>query len=751
MSYQSIFSTGKVKNLPQRDFSQDFNPGEYAKVNADIAKNSRPKTVKALGNTYTLQNNGSYTNQFGEKRSDSQIKRLMDAEKSFRQQDKRIAEQKKNIASPKAIAGDFIQVGKNIGSGLTSSYKRIGEGNAEILNEITGGGARARNQAIQSQKETDKIVDSLKKRLATAKTQSEKDRLKKGILAQLKIAEGQANSNIKTQQQIAERTNPIKAAGSLASIGLDVVTAGEGGTLLRGGNKLLQTGRLAKNAKNAVRGTESGLKIGSDKAIKASDIVTKGTAIGAGYGAAGTAEEKGEKAKPGDYVKNSLTGAAIGTALAGIPAVGVLAKDKVSGVLSRITKKPEKSESIAKQPEQSILEEAFPGKKPDIVKRAIESSKAQSQVASEFSTTNKIPKTEQAVSSKVSSVKKQPISSTDSLKQEATKYDNVDDFIKAKGEPLYHGTNAEFDKFDINKQQNSGWLSKGFYFTKNADEAKGYGKNVKERYLTLEKPLKLEQDKINPDNTVTFAKSTKEQIAEKFPETKDMKWGDVANYLESKGYDGVDNGTNVVAFSPNKIISKDELRNIWEDAHSASSKEAPLQKGDTISGNSLRIQQKAVEKKLTDNFGDLPQYKSINIKEQAQEAVNLVKNDKQKAIDIIEGKANPEGNLRAQSVHQALEDVATREGDAELLRKLANSHINTELSEGAQRLRIAAERDPHSPVELMRQVKDARIKAAKKSSDSISKVKSSIKNSVKSVTPKQTKETWDSFISGLEC
>lgn len=170
------------------------------------------------------------------------------------------------------------------------------------------------------------------------------------------------------------------------------------------------------------------------------------------------------------------------------------------------------------------------------------------------------------------------------------------------------------------------------------------------------------------------------------------------------------------------------------------------------SGNAARIEQVALEKKLTDKMSDLPQYKSINMKEQAKEAADLISTNKQQAIDIIDGKANPPGNLKAQSVHQALEDIAVREGDVELLTKLAKSNVNTELSESAQNLRIAAERDPHSAVEQIRQIRDARAKIAeKRSKTTVSNEAKDIRKKVEAATPKATKQDWNSFVKELTC
>ena len=180
--------------------------------------------------------------------------------------------------------------------------------------------------------------------------------------------------------------------------------------------------------------------------------------------------------------------------------------------------------------------------------------------------------------------------------------------------------------------------------------------------------------------------------------------------------------------------------------------EAPVEEGNKISGNALRIQQKAVEKKLVDKMSDLPTYRSINMKDQAEQAVKLVNEDRQTAIDIIDGKVQPTGTLKAQSVHQALEDTAMREGDGELLNKLAKSHVNTELSESAQKLRIAAERDPQSPVEQIRQLREERLKSAEKRyKTQFGKELNKTKGIIDRATPRATKQTWTQFIQGLEC
>ncbi len=117
---------------------------------------------------------------------------------------------------------------------------------------------------------------------------------------------------------------------------------------------------------------------------------------------------------------------------------------------------------------------------------------------------------------------------------------------------FYHGTNANFNAFDINKLKGS-WLGKSFYFTDTKQKAKGYGKNVMSIYLNIKNPY---ISKAN-DN-YGFVREVKEQfnVKENFGEF------DPAQVLKKHGYDGVvykdwndDIGYIYTAFSPNQIKS----------------------------------------------------------------------------------------------------------------------------------------------------------------------------------------------------
>lgn len=118
----------------------------------------------------------------------------------------------------------------------------------------------------------------------------------------------------------------------------------------------------------------------------------------------------------------------------------------------------------------------------------------------------------------------------------------------------YHGTNTNFDKFDTSKKR-KGWLSTGFYFTKDENEATDYGSNVLSVYLSIKNPVIIKDDVSNPDGTIEWAKEKKEQIFEILPDAKNVPWGEVSDLLSQHGYDGFIWGNWVVAFNPEQIKS----------------------------------------------------------------------------------------------------------------------------------------------------------------------------------------------------
>lgn len=171
----------------------------------------------------------------------------------------------------------------------------------------------------------------------------------------------------------------------------------------------------------------------------------------------------------------------------------------------------------------------------------------------------------------------------------------------------------------------------------------------------------------------------------------------------------------------------------------------------TVSGSSTKIEAEAIKKGLTQRMEDLPEFASVNKAEQARKVTDLINNDRQKAIDIIDGKANPPDGIHPVAVHNGLVQLARKEGDGELMTKLAQSNINRELSKSGQSLSLAAERDPHDPVEAIRQVSAARQQALERRGGSVAKNVSKITKEIDSKIKVPSKGEWQIFLESIKC
>ena len=130
--------------------------------------------------------------------------------------------------------------------------------------------------------------------------------------------------------------------------------------------------------------------------------------------------------------------------------------------------------------------------------------------------------------------------------------------IDEGGKPLvvYHGTNVEFDTFEIDYPAYAAGNFKGAYFVDNVREAKDYGNNVKAVYVKIENPLIG-----NPYEE--YAKAKGFDYRENF---FNIKKADVEDWIKEKGFDGIIrpkgsqynlNGTEVIPFSAKQIKSVD--------------------------------------------------------------------------------------------------------------------------------------------------------------------------------------------------
>lgn len=172
----------------------------------------------------------------------------------------------------------------------------------------------------------------------------------------------------------------------------------------------------------------------------------------------------------------------------------------------------------------------------------------------------------------------------------------------------------------------------------------------------------------------------------------------------------------------------------------------------TSSRLSQSINAKAVENKLTEDL-DQPQYHhTLDIKEQAQKASDLINKDEQRSIDIALGKRNAPSGLHPHAVFVAVEKKAMQDGDINLIRQLATSKRVDEATAAGQTLRVLRERNETSPVAAIQHVIDARSRIVEKrlgqsSASMVAKTSREIESNIK----KSTKEDWHSFIESIKC
>jgi len=166
------------------------------------------------------------------------------------------------------------------------------------------------------------------------------------------------------------------------------------------------------------------------------------------------------------------------------------------------------------------------------------------------------------------------------LEKEALKYETPEEFIREQ-KIVYHGTNAIFDKFDMNKiGSNFSADTKGIFFTSDMQEAMDYaneaytehkvGKpNIKEAIVIIKNPYKIDAKFANAQQAY------------------DISRNEIEKKLKTGEYDGVivknikateeelkeswrganDGGDLYMVLDTSQIKTKEQLHKIWEEAH----------------------------------------------------------------------------------------------------------------------------------------------------------------------------------------
>lgn len=170
-------------------------------------------------------------------------------------------------------------------------------------------------------------------------------------------------------------------------------------------------------------------------------------------------------------------------------------------------------------------------------------------------------------------------------------------------------------------------------------------------------------------------------------------------------------------------------------------------------GLSQGVEATAIEKKLTDTFGDLPEFQQVSMKDQAVKAAGILSGDYAKAKAIAMGDKAPPKGVLPESVFVAVEHKATAEGDVATLKDLANSKLSSSATTMGQRIRTLGERDAASPVGAIKAVQDARTASAERRYGDIQAARKVAENEIPAQIRKMapSKVTWAQFVDSVTC
>lgn len=210
----------------------------------------------------------------------------------------------------------------------------------------------------------------------------------------------------------------------------------------------------------------------------------------------------------------------------------------------------------------------------------------------------------------------------------------------------------------------------------------------------------------------------------------------------------VESETKKEIAKPKKIVKKEPIKTERTKALDLS-KPGGIKKKSKI-GKS--IEQKAIEAELTKGFKGTAEFETINIKEQAKRATDLINKDMELSRDIIRGEKPLPDNLKGTALITAMEKYIIKNPNSELAYELANSPLVSGTSAAAQELRLAAERAPDSVAARLQRIKKARTEEAQKLTK---KTKKELTKEIKTETEKNNlaKEdlSWSNFLNKITC
>lgn len=170
-------------------------------------------------------------------------------------------------------------------------------------------------------------------------------------------------------------------------------------------------------------------------------------------------------------------------------------------------------------------------------------------------------------------------------------------------------------------------------------------------------------------------------------------------------------------------------------------------------GLSAGVQEQALANKLADTLGELPEYRTMDVADQARRATELLASDAARARRVALGEEAAPHGLHPEAVFKAVEDRATIEGDVGTLRDLATGKLTEEGTTMGQRLRLLAERDPESPVAAIQNVIDVWKRAVTNVPKARAAVLKAMREMIAEAAEKKPAriKDWSTFVESLKC
>jgi len=605
-----------------------------------------------------------------------------------------------NVA--KAVGGSVVDIGKNVGEGIISSYKRVGEGISEAIYDATGQRASDEENRQKLQAENQKNVINLIK-----KSKTETDPIKKARYenAAKIIANSMSENNQAAQErinEIIERVDPIKGAAAVGSIGFDILTAGTGSQALKGG-------RLA---------------LGGEKVAEKSltKLAASGAAQGAVSGGLGAVESKGKDVNALDVLQGSAVGATVGGVLP------VVLKGTGSLINRLKNKTPDKVPEVkVEAPEKTINRaESYTASETRITKQEAKNKLVKAGYKLEEADAILSDALPDKGLSMPGSPKKVGLNDT-SIKQAAEDFDSSVSQASKTETPMKSADT--FNPEELSKSAKNSFLSSPDEKLAKPDRLQGKGYSISEAKTGL---TQTGEDKAG---RIVFGKNDAGEIVIK----------DGRHLLEAYRQEGIEVPTRKIAFEDG--LTKTDVM----------PKTPKITTTSTVGTPALaeRVRKDAIKKKMIygfdKTFNDMPDYDKVTRKDQFNKATEFILNDPENAIKVAMGQQQAPDGILNNSVWMAAKEYAENTGDVDLMRKLGQSDIVTRATGMGQEISMLADRNPHSAVENIRQLAETRLKEAKKRGIKVFKTEKADMKAIKQATPKVEKETWASFISGLEC